>query len=230
MSKKDERRFYVYSWLRQEDSDCGSRLSPYYVGKGTGNRAYDLKRCGAKPPKDQSYIVFVQEGLTEQEAFNLERYCIDLYGRIDLGTGILRNLTNGGEGASGCCHSIETREKMSRARLGNQHRLGKRHTQKTKDQMSRSHLGRNLSQEHKNKISQSKTGIAFSQQHKNKMSQVRLRYLYELIDPRGEIYITDNMRGFAKQYGLSYGALGKVAQGKANHHKGWTGRIVESLK
>jgi len=230
MTRQDPKRFYVYLWLRSKDSERGPRLSPYYVGKGTRNRACDLKRCGARPPIDQSYIVFVQEGLTEREAFNLERYCITLYGRINLGTGILRNLTDGGEGASGCRPSRETRDKMSRAHLGNQCRLGKPHTQKTRSQMSRSHLGKALSQEHKNKISQSKTGIKFSQQHKNKMALVRLVYLYEFIDANGEVYVTDNMNGFAKQYGLDSGALGKVVRGKARHHKGWTGRILERLK
>ena len=104
-------------------------------------------------PIDRSYIVFIQEGLTEEEAFNLERYCIALYGRIDLGAGTLRNLTEGGEGSSGWSPSQETRNKMSqsktgkplpqkvknnmsRALLGNQRWLGKQHTEDTKRKMS----------------------------------------------------------------------------------------------
>jgi hypothetical protein len=40
------------------------------------------------------------------------------YGRQDNGTGILRNMTDGGEGASGCNVSEATREKQSRRLAG----------------------------------------------------------------------------------------------------------------
>jgi hypothetical protein len=46
----------------------------------------------------QELLVYVQEGLTEKRLLLLRRYCIALYGRIDLGTGILRNMTAGGGG------------------------------------------------------------------------------------------------------------------------------------
>ena len=55
------------------------------------------------------------------------------------------------------------------------------------------------------------------------------RYLYELIDPDGEVYVTDNLFDFAKQYDLTNSSLNKVAHGKQGTHKGWTARIVERL-
>jgi len=85
--------YYVYAYLRENNT-------PYYIGKGRNKRAYS-KNHGIKPPKDKDRIVFWQTGLTEQVAFNLEIKYIKLFGRKDLGTGILRNLTNGGEGVSG---------------------------------------------------------------------------------------------------------------------------------
>ena len=39
--------------------------------------------------------------MNEADAFQLEILLIYQYGRIDLGTGCLRNLTNGGDGVSG---------------------------------------------------------------------------------------------------------------------------------
>lgn len=84
--------FYVYAFLRKD-------RTPYYVGKGSGSRAYSKGRI-IKPPRDKSRIVFLRTGLSEEKAFEWERFYIAHYGRIDLGTGILRNLTDGGEGCS----------------------------------------------------------------------------------------------------------------------------------
>jgi hypothetical protein len=43
---------------------------------------------------------------------------IAILGRKDLGTGILRNLTEGGDGASGHIKSEETRKKISESQMG----------------------------------------------------------------------------------------------------------------
>ena len=232
---EDSRRFYVYLWLRHKNSKHGPMLSPYYVGKGSGNRAFNAKQRRVKPPKDRSYIVFAQEGLTEQEAFDLERYYIALYGRKDLGTGILGNFTNGGEGASGLrlsqearnkisrAHtgrivSQETRDKLSRASIGHQHFLGKSHTQEARAKISLANRGK-----------QHFLGKTHTQEVRYKIAQARLRYLYELISPSGDIYITDNLTDFARQHDLSQGNLVNVIHGKRKSHKGWTGKIVERL-
>jgi hypothetical protein len=73
--------------------------TPYYIGKGINNRAYkgDCKSVRV-PPKNR--ILFLKTGLTEEEAFKHEIYIINILGRKDIGTGILRNLTDGGEGFS----------------------------------------------------------------------------------------------------------------------------------
>lgn len=233
---KDSRRFYVYAYLRNRDSASGPKYSPYYIGKGKDNRAYSSSRRGAPVPKDKNFVVFIQEGLTEEEAFALEEYCIKLYGRIDTGTGILRNLTDGGEGASGSVVKEDTRRKLSQALLGNRRRFGKPHTQEAKEKVSKSLLGnkrsvgRVHSEETRRKMSQAHTGKYHTQEARMKMTRLSLKYLYELIDPDGEVYITDNLTDFAQQYELHQSALQQLVNGKRTHHKGWTGRIVERLR
>lgn len=118
--------YYVYAYLRKKDQ------TPYYIGKGKGNRAYE-KSHSVSVPKDKSKIVFYQKNLNEFDAFKLETSYILLFGRKDLCTGILSNRTNGGEGSSD--PSKETRNKISKKMTG-----------------------RNLSKNHKNNISKSLLG------------------------------------------------------------------------
>ena len=102
--------FYAYIWVREDGS-------PYYVGKGTGNRAFKSDGHGVHCPPDRSRIM-VFPMLNEAEAFEAEVSWIDLFGRKDLGTGCLRNLTNGGEGTSGWQPSAETKAKQSASQKG----------------------------------------------------------------------------------------------------------------
>jgi hypothetical protein len=108
---------YVYAYLRERDSETAPAGTPYYVGKGKGNRAYDKRHeCHGVPvPKDKRLIVFMERNLSDIGGCALERRYIVWYGRKDLGTGILLNRTNGGEGTTGP-KSEEHRAKMRRPR------------------------------------------------------------------------------------------------------------------
>lgn len=87
--------YYVYAYLRTDGT-------PYYIGKGVGQRAWKhVKRDPTHPPADPNRIVLLRENLSESQAFDIEKQLISQYGRLDIGTGILRNRTNGGEGAGG---------------------------------------------------------------------------------------------------------------------------------
>jgi hypothetical protein len=81
--------YYTYLWLREDGT-------PYYVGKGTGIRAFTNSSHNVHKPLDES-LILTQEFPDEQSAFAAEKFLIAYYGRKDLGTGCLRNLTDGGE-------------------------------------------------------------------------------------------------------------------------------------
>ena len=94
--------YYVYQYLRED-------MTPYYIGKGKANRINETHNV-ILPIKERR--VMIAENLSEQDAFDLEIELIAKYGRKDLGTGILRNQTDGGDGASGNIHSEESKQKM----------------------------------------------------------------------------------------------------------------------
>ena len=112
--------YYVYQYLRQYTSANAPAGSPYYTGKGNDRRAFD-NRHSVPVPKDRDRIVFVAESMNEADAFQLEMLLISLHGRKDIGTGILGNRTDGGEGASGHVHTDETIEKCRQAKIGTKH-------------------------------------------------------------------------------------------------------------
>ena len=127
--------YYIYFYLRSRDSAIGKAGTPYYVGKGKDRRAYHTGHSYAVP-KDKNNIVFVLNNLTEEQAFQNEIDFISWYGRVDSGNGILRNLTDGGEGMSGWVPSEETKRKIGESNKG------KTRSEETKRKISKANKGK----------------------------------------------------------------------------------------
>ena len=190
--------YYIYVYL---DSDN----VPFYVGKGKKNRykiykhldKYSfnrhLKSKIRKVGIANIKVHFLHENLTEEEAFQFEIFYIKLYGRRDLGTGTLCNLTDGGEGDSGCIVSKETRQKISAANKGRirseeiKRKLSEAHkgqvawntgtfmAKEQKKKISASCSGRKHTDETKQKMCRAKKGKTFSDVHKQKLSEAWVR-------------------------------------------------------
>lgn len=132
--------FYVYALL--DPSYPGSfqyresqvfEYEPFYIGKGQKFRFDD--HFGHINCKNSNLFVakkirkiyretglkykikIIQETLFEQQAFELEIFLIKQIGRRDQNRGPLCNLTDGGEGSSGCKFSLESRQKCSASQL-----------------------------------------------------------------------------------------------------------------
>ena len=176
--------FYVYAYLREDQT-------PYYIGKGKDKRAWENNH-GVNLP-EESRIVMIETNLSQQEAFELEVKLIEQYGRKDLGTGILRNRTNGGEGTAGLKQTDEHKEKISKALKGivrgphtEEHKknlsnvmTGRAKSEETKLKLSKAHnkksnpVGAKRSEETKQKMRLAQLGKKHSEETKQKMRETR---------------------------------------------------------
>jgi hypothetical protein len=152
-------RFYTYAYLRKD-------RTPYYIGKGTGDRVYKKRKSEIKPPKDNTRIIYLKQNLTEEEAFKHEIYMIAVFGRKDLGTGILHNRTDGGEGSSGVVQSDQHKKKISKANKG------RTFSEEHKRKISEAKKGKTLSEKHKRKIGVKSKGKTLSEETRRKLSEV----------------------------------------------------------
>lgn len=147
--------FYVYQYRRP----WGDR-EPCYIGKGKGDRWRYHERLGVRHPNKAFAAIFIEaqrhgaalireklrEGLTEDEALDIERSLISQLGLAAEG-GPLVNLTRGGQGISGLKHRAESKQKIG------EYWKGRKRTPEESAKLSAWQTGRKLSDETKRKLS-----------------------------------------------------------------------------
>jgi hypothetical protein len=94
----------------------------FYIGIGNPERPYIKWNRNEHWKniinKTEYKIDILFDNLSILQACLLERLFILLYGRLDLGTGTLVNMTDGGDGSFGLIHLEETKEKISKSLRG----------------------------------------------------------------------------------------------------------------
>lgn len=130
-----ENNWYVYRHIRLDKNE------PFYIGIGKTKdykRAYEKYKCDRSniwfniTNKTEYKVEIVLDSLTKDEASDIEKYLIKYYGRIDLNTGILCNLTDGGDGCWSRVWTDEQRKIQSENMKGSKnHMFGKKQSQET---------------------------------------------------------------------------------------------------
>ncbi len=145
MPRKWPRCYYTYVMY---DRRTGV---PFYVGAGKNNRCNPKRKKITEELRSNTLVIVIEHD-SKEEAFADEVVLTKKFGRRDLGTGSLMNLTDGrgsrgrprsederkriGAPRVGVPLSDETRKKMSKARMGNTYLLGYRHSDEAKRRQS----------------------------------------------------------------------------------------------
>jgi hypothetical protein len=146
-----------------------------YVGKGQKYRAWDFthrsKVWKNYAKKHGFYVKLLAEDVPEAEAFELETFVIDFFGRQDKKTGSLINLTDGGDGASGAVRTEETKEKIRQAKIAYHPLRGKKLPKEWAEKCRLGSIGKNISLESRVKISLANTGKKRTKEQKDALSK-----------------------------------------------------------
>jgi hypothetical protein len=112
----------------------------------------------------------------------------------------LHNKTDGGEGVAGFDFSNERNNFY-----------GKKHSEATKRKYFAARAG----------AGNAHYGKKHSVRARGMIAARHAKYLYQLIDPAGEVHMTESLRDFCGQYGLDRRSLTKLLAGEKNFYRGW---------
>lgn len=170
----------VYLHKRKDNNDV------FYVGIGKSTeRAYSKDSRNThwhSLVKKYGYLVDITHNdIIYDEAFGIEKYLIEFYGRKDLNKGYLVNKTDGGEGFLN--FSKETLD------IIRQKNIGRKHTEETKlklktyirteshkEHMRKARIGKKLSQEAIEKVRKFQMNKIVSDETRKRLSEARRKY------------------------------------------------------
>ena len=191
-----EKKYVIYRHLKPNGE-------VFYIGIGSEKRAYQ------KNPRSDFWkrvvsihgyeVQILKSDLTWEDACELEILLISWYGRRNLNTGTLVNMTEGGDGSVGYSPSEESRRSRSEKMKG----VPK--SEKARKNMNKSKIGKSISEEHRlkcklsnaKKVIDIKTGeIYTSVQDLIKISNFTSAQLYDRLNGRLKnktdyMYLTD---------------------------------------
>ena len=177
-------------------------------------------------------VEILLDDLTWDEVREKEKEFIKLYGRIDLKTGCLANMTDGGDGTINAIISKENREKVAEA---NRRRI---FTEEDRKNISIRHTGRKKSDETKKKLSESLRnsqkfkdatkrngekfkGFKHSEETKRKLSELRSKKIIQKTLDGEFIRIWDSAKQAQIELGLHKGNISKCCNGEYKKASGY---------
>jgi hypothetical protein len=214
--------YYTYAYLRED-------RTPYYIGKGKKRYGKYYSRTTAIhenvfiPPKER--IIILKEFDSEFDAYKHEMYMISVFGRKDIGTGILHNRTDGGDGHTNMseyarkrCSEIhkgkvlseETKSKIRETRK----KRGYCCTEEQKEYLSKLYSGEGNPNYGKKHSLETLKKISDATRGKN----IKTRYF---ISPTGECITVTDLKKFCDEMGLNRNCMINLHNGHDKSYKGY---------
>lgn len=199
-----DRAFFEYGVDVEKMEGYLFPFEPFYIGKGQKRRMYDhiKERNLLNDPNiekvnkirellkiDKLGIFYIEQMMTEKEAFDLEKQLIKWIGRKDENKGPLLNRTDGGDGETGYHHTEEHKQHMSKLMKSNwedennpvivgMRKFQEDNKEEISEKISKMLSGKKKSKEHCENLSKSKRGKPspnkgkpLSKNQKDKMSK-----------------------------------------------------------
>lgn len=234
--------FYIYAYLDPRKpgkfiyDDYEFNFEPFYIGKGKGKRYLKhLQKLSFETNPLRSnkinkiisskltpIIIKLHSDLIENDAYKKESEIIKKIGRIDIKTGSLTNLNDGGIGGSSNL-SDESRYKLGAGTRGKTYEeiYGDEKAQELKEK-------RIFSNKHRNTHKIINRNIIESIQEKYLEITTKTKYnsINILTSPENDVYITRNLLQICKDLKLHRTYISKLCRGDISYYKGWEGKSI----